>query len=124
MPSAAEKKDSAGSDSDDSSSMTLVHARTWNFDIDRYLNRFIPEPRWDLVPYPIAHFGGYRGHRSVPGLGNIGMTFWAFIGIFSAILLVELASRSIPAVETSGMLIVASFVSSQPETRRQKRLAS
>jgi hypothetical protein len=38
------------------------------------------------------------------------MTFWAFVGIFVAILFIELAMRSLPIVEKSGLIIVASFV--------------
>ncbi|KAH8902086.1 HPP family protein [Coniochaeta sp. PMI_546] len=93
--------------------MTLTDAwrspSTWHFDIDFYLNRIIPAPRWSIVPYPVAHFLGHRKHDRVQRIGNIAMTFWAFVGIFCAILLIELAMRSLPVVEQSGLLIVASF---------------
>lgn len=95
--------------------MTLADAwrspSTWHFDIDNYLNRIIPAPRWGLVPYPVAHFLGHRKHHRVQRIGNIAMTFWAFVGIFVAILFIELATRSLPIVEERGLLIVASFVS-------------
>jgi hypothetical protein len=107
------KKSVAGDESDSSSVTVAADPSTWNFDIDRYLNRFVPAPRWRLVPYPVAHFLGHRKDHRVDRLGNIPMTFWAFIGIFSAILLIELASRSIAVVEQSGLLIVASFVRSR-----------
>lgn len=121
MPSANLSKDRAGGESDsDSSSMTLTDAwrspSTWHFDIDFYLNRIIPAPRWSIVPYPVAHFLGHRKHDRVQRIGNVAMTFWAFVGIFCAILLIELAMRSLPVVEQSGLLIVASFVSPEQPT--------
>ena len=33
-----------------------------NFDIDHFLNPYVPRNRLDLVPRPIAHFLGYRTH--------------------------------------------------------------
>ena len=41
------------------------------------------------------------------------MTFWAFVGVFSAIILTELAMRRLSIAEESGLLIVASFVCAQ-----------
>jgi len=108
----ARRNQSHGDDNSDASSATtiLANARNWNFDIDKYLNRFVPAPRWRLVPYPVAHLLGHRkGH--VERIGNIPMIFWAFVGIFSAILLIELATRSVPFVQGSQLIIVASFVS-------------
>lgn len=99
----------------DASSSTVRGAwsapTTWNFDIDQYLDRFIPAPRWRLVPYPIAHFLGHRKTDRVQRIGNVAMAFWAFVGVFATTILVELATRSLPVVEESGLLIVASFVS-------------
>ncbi|OIW25429.1 hypothetical protein CONLIGDRAFT_93357 [Coniochaeta ligniaria NRRL 30616] len=83
---------------------------TWHFDIDNYLNRFIPAPRWSIVPYPVAHFLGHRKDDRTQRIGNIAMTFWAFVGIFVAILFIELAMRSLTIVEESGLLIGAAAV--------------
>jgi hypothetical protein len=93
----------------------LTKVQGYNFDIDKYLNPIVPAPRWRLVPYPIAYFMGYRKHPGKAKLGNVGMACWAWIGIFVAILLTELATRGIPHVHESGMLIVASFVSAERE---------
>lgn len=84
---------------------------TWSFDIDKYLDPVIPAPRWHLLPYPIAHFLGYRKSDRVQRIGNIAMASWAFVGAFATVLFIELATRSLPIVEESGLLIVASFVS-------------
>lgn len=95
----------------DPSFMPFTDTSKWHFDIDRYLNHIVPAPRWRLVPYPVSYFLGYRKGNKVDRIGNIAMTFWAFVGIFVAILLIELAMRSISVVEESGILIIASFVS-------------
>ncbi|KAJ9138780.1 HPP family protein [Coniochaeta hoffmannii] len=106
------KKGGAGGGSD-SSSITVKSVwsspATWHFDIDKYLNHIIPAPRWRLVPYPIAHFLGHRKRERVRRIGNIAMTFWAFVGIFVCILFIELALKSLTIVEESGLIIVASF---------------
>lgn len=87
----------------------LTKVQVYNFDIDKYLNPIVPAPRWHLIPYPIAHFLGHRTHLRKTKLGNVTMACWAWIGVFVAILLTELATRGIPDVHESGMLIVASF---------------
>ncbi|OAA52786.1 HPP family protein [Beauveria brongniartii RCEF 3172] len=86
---------------------TAHHA--WNFDIDRYLNPIIPSPPWRYMPYPVAHFLGHR--RTKPAnTGNLMPTFWAFIGIFCAIIIVQVTSTHIPAFESHHVpAIVGSF---------------
>lgn len=99
-------------------SMRLPNPSTWHFDIDESLNRIVPAPPWRYLPYPVAHFLGYRKGK-LPEIGNIVMIFWAAIGIFCSIILIELASRRIPAMEQNNTLIVASFVSSSGTNRPQ-----
>ncbi|ATY60210.1 HPP family [Cordyceps militaris] len=86
---------------------TAHHA--WNFDIDRYLNPIVPSPPWRVIPYPVAHFLGYR--RTKPtNTGNVMPAFWAFIGIFCAIIIVQVVSMHIPAFESHhAPAIVGSF---------------
>ncbi|KAM3502396.1 hypothetical protein MY10362_004870 [Beauveria mimosiformis] len=86
---------------------TAHHA--WNFDIDRYLDPIIPSPPWRYMPYPVAHFLGHR--RTKPAnTGNLMPTFWAFIGIFCAIIIVQVTSTHIPAFESHhAPAIVGSF---------------
>ncbi|XWX02350.1 hypothetical protein V2A60_010387 [Cordyceps javanica] len=86
---------------------TAHHA--WNFDVDRYLNPLIPSPPWNYLPYPVAHFLGHR--RTKPAnTGNLMPTFWAFVGIFCAIIIVQVASTHIPAFESHhAPAIVGSF---------------
>lgn len=88
--------------------------RTWNFDIDRYLNPLVPSPPWRHLPYPVAYWFGYRKGKPRE-MGNLVPIFWAFIGVFGAILLIEGVSRHVPSFEHKGVpMIVGSFVRSVP----------
>ncbi|POR38517.1 Transmembrane protein [Tolypocladium paradoxum] len=83
--------------------------RTWNFNIDRFLNPFVPPPPWRFLPYPVARFFGYRKTKPQE-TGNLMPVFWAFIGIFCAILLIEAVSKRVPSFESHGApIIVGSF---------------
>ncbi|KND90043.1 Transmembrane protein [Tolypocladium ophioglossoides CBS 100239] len=83
--------------------------RAWNFNIDRFLNPFVPPPPWRYLPYPVARFFGYRKTKPQE-TGNLMPVFWAFIGIFCAILLIEAVSKRVPSFESHGApIIVGSF---------------
>lgn len=88
--------------------------RNWNFDIDRYVNHIMPPPPWRYIPYPVARFFGYRTENDKPkGTGNLMPVFYAFIGIFCGISLIEGVSMHIPSFHSHGApIIVGSFVSS------------
>lgn len=90
--------------------MTFRH-RKCNFDIDRYLNPFVPPPPWKHLPYPVARFLGHR--ETTPQVtGNLMHIFWTFIGVFVSILLIEGVSKHVPSFESHGApMIVGSFVS-------------
>ncbi|KAI1207252.1 HPP family-domain-containing protein [Annulohypoxylon truncatum] len=81
----------------------------WNFEIDDYLNPWLPAAPWKHVPYPIAHFLGHRPGPQRP-LGNIAMIFWALIGVFCSLIIIEFAGRAIPSFEAHGApIIIGSF---------------
>lgn len=83
---------------------------TWKFDIDKLLNRFVPPPPWNHIPYPIAHFLGYRKEKP-RDIGTIVPVFWAFIGILCGISIIEVVSERIPSFKEHGApMIVGSFV--------------
>ncbi|KAI9053776.1 hypothetical protein LZ554_002725 [Drepanopeziza brunnea f. sp. 'monogermtubi'] len=77
---------------------------TSSFDIDRYLNHLIPRSRISHLPKPISWF---LGHRSTPQkpIGNILIWFWAFIGAFASILVIEAVFQS-PQLKSDGAPIV------------------
>lgn len=81
----------------------------WHFEIDDYLNPWIPPAPWKHIPYPIAHFLGYRPNHPRP-LGNIAVIFWSFIGILSSLTIIEVVGRAIPSFEAHGTpMIIGSF---------------
>ncbi|KAI0105194.1 HPP family-domain-containing protein [Hypoxylon sp. NC0597] len=81
----------------------------WHFEIDEYLNPWLPAAPWKHIPYPVAHFLGHRPRPQRP-LGNIVMIFWAFIGVFCAIMIIEAASHAVPSFQAHGApIIIGSF---------------
>ncbi|KAK7995910.1 hypothetical protein PG991_015377 [Apiospora marii] len=63
----------------------------WHFDIDAYLNPFLPSPPWKHLPRLVTHFVGYRPGKQQP-IGNLAMIAWAFIGIFASLSIIEIFS--------------------------------
>ncbi|KAK5988551.1 Transmembrane protein [Cladobotryum mycophilum] len=87
----------------------MINYRSWNFDVDRILNPIIPSPPWQYIPYPISWWFGYRKTKP-PQTGNLMPIFWAFIGIFCSICIIESVSRHIPSFpEHNVPVIVGSF---------------
>ncbi|KAH6688457.1 HPP family protein [Plectosphaerella plurivora] len=83
--------------------------RYWGFDVDRYLNPFLPPPPWRHLPRPISRFFGYRVTKP-PNWGNLSVIFWAFIGVFCGISLIAVVSKHIPSFEAHGApIIIGSF---------------
>ncbi|KAM5472424.1 hypothetical protein MauCBS54593_003015 [Microsporum audouinii] len=78
--------------------MNLNDLRKIEVDIDIFLNRFIPHPRWHRYPYPLAHFLGHR-REPVPKLGTLVVIFWTFVGVFCGLLTVTAASTHIPSFQ-------------------------
>lgn len=81
-----------------------------DFDIDKYLNRFVPQSRLHRLPQPLSWF---LGHRKTPQgkPGNVLIWIWAFIGAFTGIILIEGVVKSSPLLQSHGnVLIIGSFV--------------
>jgi hypothetical protein len=92
--------------------MSRSSPSTWHFDIDRYINPFIPAPRWHLIPKPIAHMLGHRD-KPVKPMGNILIAGWSLLGVFCGVALVASVSKRVPSFEArNAPAIVGSFVSS------------
>ncbi|GAB1321011.1 hypothetical protein MFIFM68171_11221 [Madurella fahalii] len=82
----------------------------WHFDIDEFLNPFFPVSILPRLPHPVAHFLGYRTHHLPPPLGNVAMIFWAFIGIFSSLIVIGAVGVNVPAFRSLGVpTIIGSF---------------
>ncbi|KAJ5836479.1 hypothetical protein N7447_002505 [Penicillium robsamsonii] len=90
-------------------SVTLSRPTTWNFDIDRYMNPFVPAPRWHLIPRPVAHMLGYRDKPPKP-MGNIVVALWSLVGAFCGVALVASVSKRVPSFEArDAPVIIGSF---------------
>lgn len=86
-----------------------IHA--WEVDIDRYVNRLVPHPRWHRFPKPLAHFLGYRPNPE-PKIGNVLIMFWSLVGIFAGLLIVTAVSTHTPSFQERDVpIIIGSFVS-------------
>ncbi|KAI1421686.1 HPP family-domain-containing protein [Xylaria sp. FL1777] len=80
-----------------------------NFDIDQYLNRIVPAPPWQAIPYPVSYLLGHRKYTPDKTYGNLLFTARALLGAFVGIFLIQLISHQIPWVAADGPPIVASF---------------
>ncbi len=83
----------------------------WDFHIDKYINRFIPRPRLDVLPIPISWFLGYRAKPKVR-IGSSFVWVWAFIGAFLGLLVIEAVFQTEVFKSKGTPVVIASFVSS------------
>ncbi|KAM0276832.1 hypothetical protein ACHAQH_006367 [Verticillium albo-atrum] len=89
--------------------MPRMQPSKWNFDIDRFINPLVPHPPWRHLPAPISRFFGHRTQKP-DNTGNFILIFWAFIGIFIGISVIELVSDNVPSFHHHGApIIVGSF---------------
>ena len=79
-----------------------------NFDVDHYLNRFIPRNHLHRLPKPISRFLGYR-NSGPPRIGNVLTWWWAFIGAFAGLLVVEAVFQSEQLRSEGTPMVIASL---------------
>ncbi|QSZ29727.1 hypothetical protein DSL72_004244 [Monilinia vaccinii-corymbosi] len=79
-----------------------------DFDIDHYLNRFIPSPRLYILPIPISWFLGYRS-KPRSRTSSLVIWLWAFTGAFCGIAIVEGVYKSKYLKERGTPLVIPSF---------------
>ncbi|KAH7364306.1 HPP family-domain-containing protein [Rhexocercosporidium sp. MPI-PUGE-AT-0058] len=81
---------------------------SYNFDVDRYINRIVPRSQLYLLPKPISWF---LGHRETPPqkIGNVVTWFWAFIGAFCGILVIEAVFQTEKLKSDGAPIIIASL---------------
>jgi hypothetical protein len=81
----------------------------FDFNIDDYLNPFVPRNRLHLLPKSISWFLGHRDSPR-PAIGSLLVWFWAFVGAVAGILVVEAVFMT-PAFRHEGTpIVIASFV--------------
>ena len=78
--------------------------QTWHFNIDKFLNPWIPNPPWRYIPHTVSHMLGKRTKPQKP-LGNLVLIFWAFLGVFCGILIIEAATSAVPLFQEQGAQI-------------------
>ncbi|EEH46543.2 uncharacterized protein PADG_02641 [Paracoccidioides brasiliensis Pb18] len=89
--------------------MPLFNTYSWDLDVDKFLNRYVPYPRWHLLPRPVAHFLGYRS-RPPKNSGNVLVMLWSMLGVFCGLLIVAAATMNIPVFQQYGRFtIISSF---------------
>ena len=89
--------------------MPILEATDFDFNIDKYLNRFIPRNRVQCLPRFVSHFLGYRV-KPYQEPGNVLIALWSFIGAFVGISIVEWMFR-VPLIASYGVpTIIASSV--------------
>ncbi|KAI9788118.1 MAG: hypothetical protein M1835_002459 [Candelina submexicana] len=89
--------------------MQLPAAKDVNFDIDKYLNRFVPRPRLHLLPKPVSWFLGYRD-KPRREIGNVLVWGWSFVGAFCGVALIEGVVKSSPSIQSyAPPIILGSF---------------
>ncbi|RAL63143.1 hypothetical protein DID88_004225 [Monilinia fructigena] len=89
-----------------------------DFDIDLYLNRFIPSPRLDILPTPISWFLGYRS-KYRPRTSSLIIWLWAFIergtplviGSFGAAAILEFNTIDSPLSQPRNAILGQLFAS-------------
>ena len=85
-----------------------------DFDIDKYINPFIPPSQLHRLPKPISRFLGHRAERR-QSTGSIVSWAWSFVGAFSGIALIAGVFKSSASIESHAPpIIVGSFVRLPP----------
>ncbi|KAF1935804.1 hypothetical protein EJ02DRAFT_506874 [Clathrospora elynae] len=75
-----------------------VHvARTWDFDIDRYLNRVIPPSPLHKLPVPVSRLLGYRKEKK-QDVGNVLGAMWSLVGAFCGLAVVAAVFNNTKAI--------------------------
>ncbi|KAI1172188.1 HPP family-domain-containing protein [Nemania sp. FL0916] len=81
----------------------------WSFNIDNYLNHIIPPPPWQVIPYPIAYFLGYRKRPPEKKYGSLLLTVRALLGAFTSLVLIQVLTYQVPWVALNDIHVLASF---------------
>lgn len=86
------------------------------FDIDSYLNHFVPRPRFDILPKQISHWFGYRpppteqSKPASPATSVPLVWLFSFIGAFIGIAIIENVFERLPRLDGAPVpIVIASF---------------
>lgn len=90
------------------SNITMRWVR-FNFDLDRYLNRIVPRSKLHYLPGKVSWILGYR-RDPAPQIGNVLVWWWAFIGAFCGILIIEAVFHTKKLQAEGAPIVIASLV--------------
>jgi len=101
--------------------MKVPPAQAFHFDIDKYLNPYVPRNPVSRLPIPLARLLGHR-QNPVKEPGNLLVCWWSFIGAFIGILVVGAVFKYSSAIQAlNPPVIVGSLVRPHiPLSLRQK----
>jgi hypothetical protein len=85
-----------------------------DFDVDHYINRFVPRPRLYLLPRPASRLLGYRS-QPAPRIGSVLVWLWAFLGAFAGLLVVQAVFQSKGIKDHGAPTVIASLVRKLPQ---------
>jgi hypothetical protein len=89
-----------------------------DFDVDHYINRFVPRPRLHILPRPISWFLGYRS-EPIPRIGSVVVWFYAFIGAFIGLIVVQAVFQTNGIKDHGAPTVIASLVRNPLQHRCQ-----
>jgi hypothetical protein len=84
-----------------------------DFDVDHYINCFVPHPRLHLLPKPISWILGYRS-QPIARIGSVLIWLWAFVGAFAGLLVVQAVFQSEGIRDHGAPTVIASLVRRLP----------
>ncbi|KAF2128664.1 hypothetical protein P153DRAFT_342647 [Dothidotthia symphoricarpi CBS 119687] len=76
----------------------LSGAGTWHLDIDRYINRVVPQSPLHKLPTPVSRFLGYRKEQR-QDVGNICGVLWSLLGAICGLSLVAAVFNNTESIQ-------------------------
>lgn len=89
--------------------MHFPAAKDLEFDINRYLNPYIPRSRIGKLPRSLSRFLGYRDAQQQP-IGNIPVALWSMLGGFCGTAILGGLFMADFIRDKGGPVIIGSFV--------------
>jgi len=81
----------------------------WNFEVDDYINRFIPASPLHRLPTPISRFLGYRTQKK-QDVGNILGAGWSLLGAFCGLAVIAAVFNNTSSIQARHPpALIASF---------------
>ncbi|KAF2463681.1 uncharacterized protein BDR25DRAFT_297495 [Lindgomyces ingoldianus] len=87
----------------------LERAKEWNFDVDSYINRYLPPSPLHRLPTPISKFLGYRKEQQ-EDVGNVLAAWWSCVGAFCGLAMIAAVFNNLSSIQAHHPpVMIASF---------------